>query len=192
MLQNLIDALSNPAFFEHRPLKIYSRFTHALKILYFGIHLVDQEDTLQYQNQFTTLFRILIQVVYQSTEHSTLAQGHELASSGSSTTNQDQVLAQFIQNSSTELKAAVNTTTKACLEHIQKEDLGLLRWLEYEAWISVFRPEKSLFEDHFIEQLLILYMASQSIQDEQEINKGFYRIRQLNLVQKVRETYLMP
>lgn len=203
MLQNLTNTLVNTAAFEHRPLKIYSRLTHALKILYFGIHLVDKEDTLQYQDQFSTLFRALTQVVYQSTENSTSAQKHELAGTGFPTTSQAHALVQFIHDSSMELKAVVNTITEACLAHIQRQDIKSVdkKWkgrlqdpmMEYKSWTSLFKPNETVFEDSFIEWLLTLYMASQSIQDDldEEINQRFYRIRQLGLVTKVREKYPM-
>lgn len=202
MLQNLINALSGPTIFEHRSLEIYSHLTHALKILYFGIHLVDQEGTLQYQDQFIALFRALTQVVYQSTKDSTSAQDHEIAGTGSSTINQDHLLVRFICDSSTELKAAVNTVTKACLEHIQRQDIMAIHArqkydlaLEQGAWSLLFKPQETVFEDSFVEWLLVLYMASSSHEEQndldKEINHRFYRIRQLGFVEKVREKYPM-
>lgn len=204
MLQNLTNALLNSDIFEHRHLKIYSRLTHAFKILYFGIHLVDQPHPLQYLDQFRTLVRTFTQVVYQSIKV-TPAQGHEIASVGSSTTSQDYVFAQLLHDSSTKLKVAVNTVTKACLDVIQKQDLKVanlkngsssesnesneVQTAAYETEITLFDHAKTFFEDGFVEWLLTLYMTSQSVQDDEEINKEFYRIRQLGLVKTVREKY---
>lgn len=168
-LQNFTNALSNLAIFEHPPLKIYSKLTHALKMLYFGIHLVDQDRSLQCQAQFRTLFRALIQVVYQSTKDSASAQEHEIASAGSSTISLNHLLVQFIQGSSTELKAAVNTVTKACFEHIQIQDIMAIHARQkYDSapeqgpWSLLFKPEQTVFEYSFVECLLALYMASSS------------------------------
>lgn len=199
MLQNLNNALLNSAIFEHHTLKIYSRLTHAFKMVYFGIHFVDQEDTLQYKNQFSTLFKTLTQVVYQSIEDPISAQAHELAGTGPPTTNQDDMLAQFIQDSSVELKAKTNKALiKACLKHIQRQDVKAAdeEWqydsrLEYDQWLLSFKQERTVFKDSFIEWLLTLYMASRSTQNDEEINREFYRIRQLGLVKLVREKYSM-
>lgn len=203
ILQNITNALSSPTTFEHCPLKIYSRLTHALKILYFGIHLVDRENTLTYQDQFRTLFRALTQVVYQSTEDSTSAQEHKLTGTGPPTINQNHVLAQFMQDSSTELQAKANKSLiKACLEHIQRQDVKAAdaEWeydwtRKYDQWVLTFKPERTVFENSFVEWLLTLYMTSSSDEDQddldEEINQRFYRIRQLGLVTKVREKYPM-
>lgn len=203
ILQTLINVLSSPDFFEHRSLKFYSRLTHALKILYFGIHLVDRENTLQYQDLFRTLFRALTQIVYQSTEDSTSTQEHKLAGTGPPTTNQDHMLVQFIQDSSTELQAKANKSLiKACLEHIQRQDVKAadieLKYdpaLEYKQWVLTFKPERTVFETSFVEWLLVLYMASSIDEDQdnldEEIDQRFYRIKQLGFVEKVREKYSM-
>ncbi|KAI0738746.1 hypothetical protein BC629DRAFT_1617456 [Irpex lacteus] len=219
MQQNILDAIqdltliSSPSS-QHRRAAPQLTLSHALKIICFGVHLVEPTRETQFTDCYKTLFETFTRLlIYHSSATLGLPPSYALATESQATndiadmrhtgTNDITRLADFIRSSPASLKPCT-ALAEASLMHIQWKDLKLYCpdwtcWVdgtvpEYEEWLTRtrFHPEDAVYENGFVECLVMIVIASRAIDLDAardfDINASCYRVRSLGLTNKIQDT----
>ncbi len=216
MQQNILDAIqdltvtSSPSS-EHRHAVPQLTLNHALKIICFGVHLVEPTTTTQYTDWYKTLFQTFTRLlIYNLPATFELPPSYTLTLESQATndiadmrqtgTNDITHLADFIRSSPASLKPCI-ALAEASLGHIQWKDLKLycpdwVCWMdgtdpEYEDWLTRFQSEDAVYENGFVECLVMIIIASRCIDLDAardfDIDASCYRVRRLGLTKKVQD-----